>query len=78
LTVPEVADLLRKLAREAQALQNYLRCLLLYGPALTVVNAHTLRDVDARLTILSCRMEKLAGFAESEQDRPLRDGSHSP
>jgi hypothetical protein len=74
----EVADLLRKLAREAKALQNHLRSLLLYGPALAVVNARAMRDVDARLAILSCRMEKLAGFAESEQDRPLRDGFHSP
>ncbi|HUU13292.1 MAG TPA: hypothetical protein VM182_06235 [Terriglobia bacterium] len=73
MTDPEVADLLRKLAREAQSLQTYFRCLLLYDPALAVVNARAIRDVNARLAILSCRMEKLAGFAESAQDPPLCD-----
>jgi hypothetical protein len=71
LTGPEVAELLRKLAREAQALQNHFRFLLLHHPALTEINAANIRDVNAHLAILSCRMEKLAGFAEAEQDLSL-------
>lgn len=75
---PEVADLLRKLAREAQALRTYFYYLLLSDSALAIVHASAIRDVTARLAMLSCTMEWLARSAESEQGLPLRDEFRSP
>jgi len=71
LTRAEVADLLRKLVRETQALQKYFRDLLLHDPAQAFVNASAIRVVNEQLAGLVSRMEKLARFAESGQNLPL-------
>ncbi len=73
MTEPDFASLLRQLSWEAQALQAQVRSLLLFDAAQAVVNARTIQDVSTRLAVLSCRLERLAGFAESAQNLPPFD-----